>query len=128
MKNNKELVKNISAFISSMLTFFVLFGISFAAEVGSSTYNPVSVCSISGNPTLKNIIMNLVIGCVLTRTAYLIIAAAIVVFLYGIFKFISSEGDDKQGGRELMFWGIVGIFVMTSFWGLAAILQNTFNF
>ena len=74
------------------------------------------------------IIVNFIIGCVLTRTAYLIIAAAFVVFLYGIFKFISAEGDDKQRGRELMFWGIIGIFVMISFWGLVAILQNTFKF
>lgn len=89
---------------------------------------PTNVCSVSGNPTFKSIVMNLIIGCILTRTAYLIVTLAIVVFLYGIFKFITSEGDDKQAGREFMFWGVIGIFVMISFWGLTAILQNTFNF
>ena len=92
--------------------------------VDSCSLNP----NIKGGLTLKYIIMNFIIGCVLTRTAYLIIVAAIVVFLYGIFKFVSAEGDDKQGGRELMVWGIIGIFVMVSFWGLVAILQNTFKF
>jgi len=113
-------MKKILTFISPIAAYFILFNTSFAA----STYGS---CSISGMTTLKDIIINFVVGCILARSIYLIIAVAVLVFLFGIFKFIRSEGDDKQGGRELMFWGIVGIFVMISVWGLVAILQNTFH-
>jgi len=84
-------------------------------------------CSISGMSTLKDIIIKFVIGCVLTRTVFLIIAISVIVFLWGIFRFIKSEGEDRQGGKELMFWGIVGLFVIVSVWGLVAILQSTFQ-
>lgn len=113
----KQFIK-IQNFVFPTALYLSLFGISFAQ----------ATCTINSKMALKDIIMGFVIGCVLSRVAYLIIASAIVVFVYGMFKFISSEGDDKQGGREFMFWGIVGIFVMISFWGLVAILQSTFKF
>ncbi len=122
--NNKNFLtgmKKIFAFISPVATYLILFNISFAATAGSGS------CSISGMTTLKDIVIKFVVGCILARLVYLIIAVAVFVFLFGIFKFIRSEGDDKQAGRELMFWGIVGIFVMISVWGLVAILQGTFN-
>ena len=84
-------------------------------------------CTVSGNTNLKDIIMNFIIGCILVRSVYLIVAVAVVMFLYGVFKFIKSEGSDRQGGKELMFWGIVGLFVMISLWGLVAILRSTFQ-
>lgn len=138
-------IKKLSLTILPVIVFFIfsfLPNTIFAADWWTYTPPPpettfsvptagrgvASICSLPANPTLKIVIMNLIIGCILTRTAYLIVAAAIVVFLYGVFKFISSEGDDKQGGREFMFWGIVGIFVMISFWGIVKILQNTFGF
>jgi len=111
-------IKKILTLITPILSYFALYGVSFAQTGG---------CSLPANPTFKILVMNLLIGCILVRTAYLIIAAAILVFVYGVFKFVISEGDDKQAGREFMFWGIVGIFIMTSFWGLVAILQNTFR-
>ncbi len=75
----------------------------------------------------RELIVNLFIGCILSPLVYLIIAASIIVFLWGVFKFIRSEGDDKQAGREFIIWGIVGLFVMVSIWGLVSILSNTFN-
>ena len=105
-------------FISPILTYFILFNTSFAATAS---------CSMLGMTTLKDIIMRFIIGCILARSLYLIVALAVVIFLFGVFKFITSEGDNKQGGRELMFWGVVGLFVIFSIWGLVAILQNTFQ-
>ena len=86
-------------------------------------------CTISGNDTLRDLIMNFVVGCIFTRVGYLLIAFAVVIFLWGVFQFIRAGGDEKtQAGKEFMFWGIVGLFVMVSVWGIVAILQNTFSF
>ena len=115
-------MKKILTFVSPILAYFVLFGTSFAQTTS------VNDCKISNFHTLKDLIMGFAIGCIFTRLISVIVGIGVIVFRWGIFKFISSEGEDKQGGRELMFWGIVGIFVMISLWGLVAILQNTFKF
>lgn len=81
-----------------------------------------------GSPkTFKDLIMNIIIGNIITPLATLIVASAVVVFLYGVLKFIRSEGKEKEAGKQFMVWGIVGIFVMVSVWGLVNILQGTFN-
>jgi len=97
-------------------------GVNSLGSVVNDSCNPGSITS------LKDLIMNLFIGCLLKPLTQLLIGISLVVFLWGIFKFVKSDGDDKQAGRELMFWGIVALFVMISMWGLVAILRNTFNF
>ncbi len=57
-----------------------------------------------------------------------IIALALLVFIWGIFKLVFSAGNDKDHteGIKFMTWGIVSLFVMVSVWGLVAILTKTF--
>ena len=58
----------------------------------------------------------------------LLIGLAVVVFIYGVLKTMLSEGGEKkEEGKQFMFWGIIGIFVMVSVWGLVSILQGTFD-
>jgi membrane-associated HD superfamily phosphohydrolase len=75
----------------------------------------------------KDLVNNIIVSGILTPLVYLLVGLAVLVFVYGVFKFIKAEGEEKQSGREFMIWGIIGIFVMISVWGLVAILQNTFN-
>lgn len=58
----------------------------------------------------------------------ILIALAVVLFLWGILKYIraSDNPEERTDGRELMVYGIVAIFVMVSFWGLVNILVGTF--
>ncbi len=50
----------------------------------------------------------------------LLLAAAVVFFLYNAFKFVSSGGDEegKSKARKGLIQGIIGIAVMVSVWGL----------
>lgn len=126
-------------YIYPTLLYFVLAGTASAYEAtffwfgnnnsttGSSGLTSGGTCSMTGLTTLKDIIMRFVVGCIISRTIYFLIGLAVIVFIFGIFKMISSEGNEKQGGRELMLWGVIGIFVMISVWGLVAILQGTFG-
>lgn len=58
----------------------------------------------------------------------LLFSIAILVFVYGIVKFVGSEESaEKEGGREFMMWGIIGIAVMFSIWGIVKILGTTFG-
>ncbi len=59
----------------------------------------------------------------------LLIAIGVIVFFWGIIKYIGSQGDadKRKEARGLMIWGIVALFVMVSVWGLVGILKNTFS-
>jgi len=54
----------------------------------------------------------------------LIISLALIYFLWGVAKYIQKP-DEK--GREMILWGLIGLFVMVSVWGLVNLLGGTFN-
>jgi hypothetical protein len=59
----------------------------------------------------------------------LIAAASVLVFIFGVTKYI-WQGDNEESrkkGRQLMLWGIIGMFVMFGVWGLVGILGDTFG-
>ena len=58
----------------------------------------------------------------------LLISVALVVFIIGVVKFIANADNEEKRteGRQFIIWGIVGLFVIVSVWGLVAVLQNTF--
>lgn len=66
---------------------------------------------------------------ILSQVIILLFAFAVVFFLYGIMKYISSADDEenRKKGRSIMIYGIIGLFVMVSFWGIVNILINTFE-
>jgi phosphotransferase system glucose/maltose/N-acetylglucosamine-specific IIC component len=67
---------------------------------------------------------------VLTPLVALIIAAAVVYFLWGVVKYINKVGkeEDRETGKKMMIYGVIAIFVMISIWGLVHILAATFQF
>lgn len=58
-----------------------------------------------------------------------IFTLAVVVFLWGVVQYvINPDNEDKrEKGRDIMIWGVIGLFVMISIWGLVAVLGNTFG-
>lgn len=57
----------------------------------------------------------------------IVIAIAVVWFIWNVFMFVIKEGEDKDKAKSAMIWGIIAIAVMVSVWGLVAILTNTFG-
>ncbi len=58
----------------------------------------------------------------------LIFAIAFIVFIWGIFQYFVAGGHDEEAkdkGKSLMLYGIVGIAIMASVWGLVAIVTGT---
>lgn len=54
---------------------------------------------------------------------------AVVVFFWGLAKFILNSGDEKAqtDGRRLMIWGVVALFIMSSIWGIITFLRSAFG-
>jgi hypothetical protein len=69
------------------------------------------------------------VGSILSTIFPAFLAIAVFVVIYGILKFIIHADDESERakGRWALLWGIVGIFLMLSVWGLVWILVNTFG-
>ncbi len=53
------------------------------------------------------------------------------VFVYGVVKFFFLQGDsevDRAKGRQFVLWGILGLVLLFSIWGVVNILLSTFGF
>ncbi len=58
-----------------------------------------------------------------------IIGLGVLAIIYGILSFISSAGDEEARGtaKQFIIWGVIGVFIMMSVWGLVTILYNSFG-
>ena len=54
-------------------------------------------------------------------------ALAIIYFFFGVAKYIGKAGDPKaqEEGKNIMIYGVIGIAVMASVYGIVAYLQST---
>lgn len=59
----------------------------------------------------------------------LIGALAVLFFLWGVMKFIKDADNEtkRAEGRQFILYGIIGLFVMVSVYGLVRVLENTFQ-
>jgi hypothetical protein len=69
-----------------------------------------------------------VIGILNTVVVPLIGAFAFAAFLWGVFQYFFLNGDNEEKrteGRQFAFWGVLGLVVFFSVWGLVNILLST---
>jgi hypothetical protein len=67
-------------------------------------------------------------GSLLNSFVVVLISLAVVWFIWNVFGYIRSANDEEKSKHAAgMVWGIVGLAVIVSVWGLVALLQNTFG-
>lgn len=78
---------------------------------------PQSVLDFMGN--VYSYILNPIIA--------LLFALATLYFIYGIVAYIwnPENTEMREKGRNAIIWGIIGIFIMTSVFGIMNLLINT---
>lgn len=60
----------------------------------------------------------------------IVISIAFIVFFWGVYKyFVQGAADEKerQKGRQLVLYGILGFVIMVSVWGLVNLVMGTFG-
>jgi heme/copper-type cytochrome/quinol oxidase subunit 2 len=57
------------------------------------------------------------------------VGVALVVFIWGLIRFIGQAGDEKgvAEGKQRMIWGIVGLFLIVTVWGIVTLLTQLFG-
>lgn len=59
----------------------------------------------------------------------LLFAVALVVFIWGIVQFISQTNNEeaRAKGKQHLVWGIVGLLIMVSVFGIMQLIVDTFD-
>lgn len=110
------------------------FGISASAPNISNVTSVITAnnngggCNLGNNPKLQNLLTY--VTCIIaTSIIPLIFALATVVFIWGVVQYVINDGEEakKEKGRQFIVWGLIGLVVMISVWGLVKIVGSTFN-
>jgi lipid II:glycine glycyltransferase (peptidoglycan interpeptide bridge formation enzyme) len=72
-------------------------------------------------------IVNKISAVIIQPIINLIFAAGLVFFLYGVAEYLmgADSPEKRQTGAKHMFWGIIGLAIMTMVWGILQVIQNT---
>ena len=64
-------------------------------------------------------------GTVVTTLIPIMMGLAVLVFFWGLVKYIASASDEaaKESGKTLMIWGMVALFVMVALWSILGFVQ-----
>ena len=59
----------------------------------------------------------------------MVFACGFLLFIYGLVEFLwnLNEGKDNSEGKQHMIWGIVGMLIMISVYGILDLIDNTFS-
>ena len=76
--------------------------------------------------SFASIVSNITI--LLCQIIGMLFVLATVIFLWGIIKYIISQGSENelQAGRQYIIYGLIGLFVMVSMWGIINAAAYTF--
>ena len=79
---------------------------------------------MDGGQILKNFVTYLINPAILV-----IFTAGFFLFTWGLvqYLFALNKGDEHNDGKRHMLWGIIGMFVMASVYGIITLLDNTFD-
>ncbi len=60
----------------------------------------------------------------------ILVGIAFLLFFWGVAKFILAAGNEKElvTGKKFMIWGVLALFILTSFWAIMTFLSNQFGF
>jgi hypothetical protein len=61
---------------------------------------------------------------------YLLIALSVMYFIWGLVIFLikSDDASGKKEGTQHMMWGLIGLFIITSVWGILNLINSSLDF
>jgi len=59
----------------------------------------------------------------------LVMLAGVLVFFWGLVKFIANSSDAKEHeeGKKFIFWGLISLFVIFSLWAIVGVVLGDFG-
>lgn len=87
-----------------------------------------AVCALPVDPSFVDVV-GMAICFINKLLVPLAFAVAIVIFVYGVVKYMANGADEeaRKKGRDFIVWSIIALFVMVSIWGFVNLLSATFK-
>jgi len=71
--------------------------------------------------------LNRVSGAILNPLILILFSVAFIYFAWGVVKLINADAGKKEEGKNAVIWGLVGMFIMFSTYGIIKLLLDTFG-
>jgi len=74
--------------------------------------------------------VNKLVDVIVNPAIYVVFSLGLLIFVFGVVEFLQelSKGGDTKKGKSHMLWGIIGMFIMVSVFGILHLLNSTFGF
>ena len=71
--------------------------------------------------------MSAIVGSIIDPIVLLIFSAGVFMFTWGLLEFLLKvdSPEDRKKGVQHMLWGIIGIFIMATVFGILNIITET---
>ena len=127
MKSATQIQNFQKLFAGIALAAVLLLPVVSYAEPCISPGNPVN-CPPAATTDFKSLVNKIIEN--INYLMVLVVGLAVFVFTWGIFKYFVAGANEKkvEEARNVLIYGLLGIFIMLSVWGLVTILINTFGF
>jgi len=133
--------KKLSIAVMAVLCLIMFFSIAAPAPIKAQGCDPgLSTCidnpnyippQQSGNPSQINDFTGLSgrLASIGTIVLYLLVALAVIFIVWNVVRYFigGKEGESRGPAGLNILWGLIGLFVIISLWGLVNILLNTFG-
>lgn len=116
-------------FISSFINFMKKTKVFVGSLVSAAYLLPMLAFAQNGNITSNGGLAGFLnsLKSLMDRIVPLLIGLAVIAFLYGVLRFVFNAGneDARKQGKDFIIYGLIGIVVMISVWGLVFFVQNS---
>jgi len=104
--------------LKAKLISFLMLALVLALPMVSSAANIDSTYFLSITTAIASVVDALI---------PILIGILVIVFAWGIVKYILGTADSKDSAKRIMIWGVIGITLVVSIWGVVNLLQNVFG-
>ena len=112
--------------MKNKLTKLFVFGSAFLAPVATVLAQTVTAPCDGLNGSIEYALCR--VSGILNTIIPILITLGVVYFIYGVITYVISKDEEaKSRGRDVIIWGLIGLAVIVSIWGLVNILKNTFG-
>ena len=64
---------------------------------------------------------------ILNPIIVILFSASFIYFAIGVIKLITADPGKKEEGKNAVVWGLVGMFIMFSTYGIISLIINSFG-
>ncbi len=111
---------------TAAFVFLLCSPILISAATGDGAGNGGGRVGNLGNKNFQELVKEFIL-LAMKYTLTLLVGLTVLMFAFGLMKYMfkgQSSDTARSEGRQLMLWGVIGLFVMTSVWGLVAIMAS----